>query len=149
MHETMSDVGGPGFFLTAIIARWNRVYSVFNWINCGLPPSLVLGAGETVDELATRPDPPLGVFERARTFHRHQRRLLAGDRLVMYTDGISRRRTGEGLFGTEGTVRAGRGAAGHSAAATARAIQEAVVSASEDALQDDAAVVVLAVSGPQ
>jgi sigma-B regulation protein RsbU (phosphoserine phosphatase) len=125
------------------------VYSVFNWINCGHPPSLVLGAGETVDELATRPDPPLGVFERARTFHRHQRRLLAGDRLVMYTDGISRRRTGEGLFGTEGTVRAGRGAAGHSAAATARAIQEAVVSASEDALQDDAAVVVLAVSGPQ
>jgi hypothetical protein len=60
MHETMSDVGGPGFFLTAIIARWNRVYSVFNWINCGHPPPLVLGAGETVDELATRPDPPLG-----------------------------------------------------------------------------------------
>ena len=149
MHETMSDVGGPGFFLTAIVPRWNPVYSVFSWINCGDPPPLVLGAGKTVDELATRPDPPLGVLERARTFHRHQRRLLAGDRVVMYTDGISRRRSGDGQFGTEGIVRAARGAPAHSAAATARAIQEAVVAAMEDPLQDDAAVVVLAVSGPQ
>jgi hypothetical protein len=40
-------------------------------------------------------------------------------------------------------------AGGRSAPATVRAIQEAVVSASEDALPDDAAVIVLAVSASE
>jgi AcrR family transcriptional regulator len=146
MHETMSDVGGPEFFLTAIIARWHPVYSVFSWINCGHPPPLLLRDKDTVEELATQPDLPLGVFERTRAFHRHQRRLLDGDRLVLYTDGISRRRTSDGWFGTGGIVRAASSSHRRSATATARAIQEAVVSASEDPLPDDAAVVVLAAS---
>jgi hypothetical protein len=59
-------------------------------------------------------------------------------------DGISRRRTRDGLFGVDGIVEAVRGTAGRSATATVRAIQEAVSSASEDPLPDDAAVVVLA-----
>jgi AcrR family transcriptional regulator len=148
MHETMSDVGGPEFFLTAIVARWNPVYSVFSWINCGHPPPLLVRADDTVEELATAPDLPLGVFERTRRFHRHQRRLLDGDRLVLYSDGVSRRRTGDGSFGTEGIAKAARSAR-RSATATARAVQEAVVNASEDALPDDAAVVVFAVRAPQ
>jgi serine phosphatase RsbU (regulator of sigma subunit) len=149
MHETMSDVGGPEFFLTAIVGRWHPVYSVFSWINCGHPPPLLLRADDTVEELATRPDLPLGVFERTRAFHRHQRRLFHGDRLILYTDGISRRRTGDGPFDTTGIAKAARGASGRAATATARAIQEAVVSASEDPLPDDAAIVVLAVNTPQ
>jgi AcrR family transcriptional regulator len=146
MHETVSDVGGPEFFLTVIVGRWHPTYSVFDWINCGHPAPLLLRADGTVEELATQPDLPLGVFERTRAYHRHQRRLLDGDRLVLYSDGISRRRTGEGLFGTNGIARAASGAPVRSATATARAIQEAVVSASEDPLPDDAAVIVLAVN---
>jgi AcrR family transcriptional regulator len=149
MHETVCDVDGPEFFVTAIVARWNPVYAVFSWINCGHPPPLLLHADRALDELATKPDPPLGVLDRSRPFHRHQRRLVDGDRLVMYSDGISRRATGDGAFGTDGIVKAVRGAAARSATAAARAIQEAVVSASEDPLPDDAAVVVLAVNGPQ
>jgi hypothetical protein len=144
MHETMCDVGGPEFFLTAIVARWSSIYSVVSWINCGHPPPLLIGTDGTVEELATRPDLPLGVFERERTFHRHQRRLADGERLVLYSDGISRRRTNDGFFGTSGIARAAAEAPPHSATATARAIQEAVVSASEDPLPDDAAVIVLA-----
>jgi AcrR family transcriptional regulator len=144
IHETMCDVGGPEFFLTAIVARWSSIYSVFSWINCGHPPPLLINLDGEVQELATTPDLPLGVFERARTFRRHQRRLDDGDRLVLYSDGISRRRTDDGFFGTEGIARAAAAAPPHSATATARAIQEAVVSASEDPLPDDAAVIVLA-----
>jgi hypothetical protein len=149
MHETVCDVGGPEFFVTVIVARWNPVYAVFSWINCGHPPPLLLHADGSVDELATQPDLPLGIFDRTRIFHRHQRRLLDGDRLVMYSDGISRRRTDDGPFGTDGIVTAVSSATARSATAAARAIQEAVVSASEDPLPDDAAVVVLAVNGPQ
>jgi serine phosphatase RsbU (regulator of sigma subunit)/AcrR family transcriptional regulator len=144
MHETVSDVGGPEFFVTAIIARWHPVYSVLSWINCGHPPPLLLHADATVEELATKPDLPLGLLEHTRRFRRHQRRLLDDDRLVLYSDGISRRRTSNGPFGTEGIVKAASAADAHSATATARAIQEAVVSASEDPLPDDAAVIVLA-----
>jgi serine phosphatase RsbU (regulator of sigma subunit) len=144
IHETVSDAGGPEFFLTTVLGRWHSVHSVFSWINCGHPPPLLLRADGIVEELATRPDLPLGVLERARTFHRHQRRLGHGDRLVLYSDGVSRRRTDAGAFGAEGIARAARAAAPASATATVRAIQEAVVRASQDALPDDAAVVVLA-----
>ncbi|MFL5848185.1 MAG: SpoIIE family protein phosphatase [Solirubrobacteraceae bacterium] len=146
MHETMCDVGGPEFFLTAIVARWHPVYSVFSWINCGHPPPLLIRADDTVEELATRPDLPLGVLEPKRAVHRHQRRLLDGDRLVLYSDGVSRRCTGDAAFGAGGIARAATASHGRSATATNRAIQEAVVSASEDPLPDDAAVVVLAVN---
>jgi AcrR family transcriptional regulator len=148
MHDTMYDVGGPEFFLTAIVGRWSSIYSVFSWINCGHPPPLLITADGTVHELATKPDLPLGICERARTFRRHQRRLADGDRLVLYSDGISRRRTEDGLFGTAGIAKAAAGAPPRSATATARAIQEAVVSASEDPLPDDAAVIVLAAGTP-
>jgi AcrR family transcriptional regulator len=146
MHETMCDVGGPEFFLTAIVARWHPVYSVFSWINCGHPPPLLIRADDTVEELATRPDLPLGVLDPKRAVHRHQRRLLDGDRLVLYSDGVSRRCTGDAAFGAGGIARAAIASHGRSATATNRAIQEAVVSASEDPLPDDAAVVVLAVN---
>ena len=146
MDETVSAAGGPEFFVTAILARWNPVYSVLSWINVGHPPPLLISAAGTMDELATQPDLPLGLTERTRGFRRHQRRLLDGDRLVLYTDGISRRRTSDGPFDTGGIADAVRGARRRSAAAAARAIQEAVVSASEDPLPDDAAVVVLAVN---
>jgi hypothetical protein len=63
---------------------------------------------------------------------------------VLYSDGVSRRRTADGLFGTDGIVEAVRGTAGRSATSTVRAIQEAVASASKDPLPDDAAVIVLA-----
>jgi AcrR family transcriptional regulator len=141
MDETISAAGGPEFFVTAILARWNPVYSVLSWINLGHPPPLLISAAGTVEELVTQPDLPLGLSDRTRRFRRHERRLLDGDRLVLYTDGMSRRRT----LGTAGIAAAVLGADRRSAAAAARAIQEAVVSASEDPLPDDAAVVVLAV----
>lgn len=144
MHETMCDVGGPGFFLTAIVARWHSVHASFSWINCGHPPPLLVRADGEVEELATPPDLPLGIFERARRFHRHQRRLHPGDRIILYSDGISERRTLDGVLGTPGIIRAATAAPRYSASATARAIQEAVVHASGDPLTDDAAVVVLA-----
>jgi serine phosphatase RsbU (regulator of sigma subunit) len=70
VHETMCDVGGPEFFLTAIIARWSSVYSVVSWINCGHPAPVLLRADGSVEELASRPDLPLGVFDRRRAFRR-------------------------------------------------------------------------------
>jgi len=147
MDETVAAAGGPEFFATAILARWHPVYSLFSWINLGHPPPLLINADDTVVQLVTQPDLPLGLTDRTRAFRRHQRRLFDGDLLVLYTDGISRRRTADGPFDVDGIAAAVLGADSRSATAAARAIQEAVVSASEDGLPDDAAVVVLEANG--
>jgi len=61
-------------------------------------------------------------------------------------NGVSERRTATGgLFGLEGIQRAIEGA-GPSAAATTRAIQRAVADASPHPLEDDAAVLALAIT---
>jgi serine phosphatase RsbU (regulator of sigma subunit) len=144
MHEVVYDVSRPEFFVTAIVARWHSVYSVFSWINCGHPPPVVLGVDDSIEQLATEPALPLGLFEKQRRFTRHQRRLQDGERLILHSDGITARRTGDGLFGLDGIERAVRSAPSRSATAIAKAIQEAVLGAAEDPLQDDAVAIVLA-----
>ncbi len=143
MHEVTYDVGRPEFFVTAIVARWHAVYSTFSWINCGHPPPLVVRSDDTIEQLFTPPRLPLGLMERERRFIRRQRRLEDGERLILHSDGITGRRTKAGLFGLDGIERAVRSASSRSATAIARAIQEAVVEAAEDPLQDDAVTIVL------
>jgi serine phosphatase RsbU (regulator of sigma subunit) len=77
-----------------------------------------------------------------------ERRLHRGERLVLYSDGISERPLGDGRpFGLEGIRAAVAGLdEGASAARTARAIQQATLAASSRPLEDDAAIVVLAVT---
>jgi AcrR family transcriptional regulator len=144
MHEAIYDVSRPEFFVTAIVARWHAVYSSLSWINCGHPPPLLVRADDTIEQLATEPEFPLGLLGRERRFSRRQRRLEAGERLILHSDGVTARRTPNGLFGLDGIERAVRQAPSRSATATARAIQEAVVAAAVDPLQDDAVSVVLA-----
>jgi AcrR family transcriptional regulator len=144
MHEVIYDVGRPEFFVTAIVARWHAVYSVFSWINCGHPPPLVVRPDNTIEQLMAESNLPLGLLERERRFSRRQRRLGPGELLILHSDGITARRTEDGLFGLDGIEQAVARASSRSATATARAIQEAVISASVDPLQDDAVVVVLA-----
>jgi serine phosphatase RsbU (regulator of sigma subunit) len=144
MHEAIFDVSLPEFFVTAIVARWNAVYSSFSWVSCGHPPPLVIRADDTIEQLMTEAELPLGLWDRERRFIRHQRRLEPGERLILHSDGITARRTSDGLFGLNGIERAVRETGSRSATATARAIQEAVLKATGDPLQDDAVAVVLA-----
>ncbi len=143
MHEMIYDVGRPEFFVTAIVARWHAVYRTFSWINCGHPPPLVLRPDDTIEQLFTPPGLPLGLMERERRFSRRQRRIEDGERLILHSDGITARRTKDGLFGLDGIERAVRSATSRSATAIARAIQEATMKASEEPLQDDAVAIVL------
>ncbi len=143
MHEVTYDVGRPEFFVTAIVARWHAVYSTFSWVNCGHPPPLVLRPDDTIEQLFTPPGLPLGLMERERRFVRRQRRLEEGELLILHSDGITARRTKDGLFGLDGIERAVRSAPSRSATAIARAIQEATMEAAEEPLQDDAVAIVL------
>lgn len=144
VHETLCTAGEEDFYLTGIVARWSAAYRSFSWVNAGHPPPLLIRAGGEIEELATDPDLPLGLFARARKFRLHHRRIAPGERVLFYTDGISRRPTRDGFFGRDGIAAAVRGAGDDSPSGVARAIQSAVVAATTDLLRDDAAVVVFA-----
>jgi serine phosphatase RsbU (regulator of sigma subunit) len=113
-------------------------------LEVALVPPLLARPDGTVEELSSQPALPLGLADRERRFRRSQRPHEAGDRVVLYSDGISMRPTPEGRFGREGIAQAMKSEPRASATATARAIQEAVVNASPEPLRDDAAVIVLA-----
>lgn len=144
IHETICDAASDEFFLTAIVARWSPVHSTFSWVNAGHPAPLLLDRTGRVEELTGARALPLGILDRRRRFRRNYRRLGPGDRVILYTDGISRRPTANGFFGCEGITQAARATGPGSATAIARSIQKAVVGASEQQLRDDAVVLVLA-----
>ncbi|HZE03723.1 MAG TPA: SpoIIE family protein phosphatase, partial [Solirubrobacteraceae bacterium] len=74
-----------------------------------------------------------------------ERRLGAGERLVLVTDGVLGRRVRQSeRFGVKGLQAAIDQAEHPTAALTALAVQEAVRSCCEEPLDDDATVVVLA-----
>jgi serine phosphatase RsbU (regulator of sigma subunit) len=149
MHEVIYETGRPEFFVTAVVARWQAVFSVFSWVNCDHPPPLVVRPDNTIEQLTREPRLPLGLFEKARRFSRYQRRLEDDERLILHSDGITARRTRDGLFGLDGAERATRDAPSRSATAIARSIQDAVISASTDPLQDAVAVVLAPTQHPR
>lgn len=146
VHRALFDLAQPDAFITAVIAAWESRSSTFSWITCGHPsPLLVQPDGGVVELRASRAQLPLGLlFERDREFRVHELRLEPGQRIILYSDGVSERRTaGGGLFGRAGIESTLAGLDDSSAAATATAIAGAVAEAAADPLQDDATVLVL------
>ena len=146
MDRVVHEIGHADFFATGIIAHWHAPSGILRWVTCAHPPPLVAAPGGALEELATGGHPAFGRAGRRQEFRADERSLRGGERLVLYTNGVSERRTATGgLFGLEGIQRAIEGA-GPSAAATTRAIQRAVADASPHPLEDDAAVLALAIT---
>jgi serine phosphatase RsbU (regulator of sigma subunit) len=90
--------------------------------------------------------PALGAGDAPPSFDVSMVNLEPGDRLVLYTDGITKRLVKGGeQFGGDGMRRAVQSASAPTAAATAMSIQHAVTNSATDPLEDDATLIVLAV----
>ena len=142
-------VGGlvDPFPVAAVIAHWQAAVSVLRWVRCGHSPPLLIGVDGSVDELVGEQDRALGLGPGEAAFRVHRRRLEPGERVIVCSDGLLERRADDGVrFGLAGIRAAVRGEGSTSAAGTARAVQTAVVGASARPLEDDVAVVVLAVA---
>ena len=141
----MHDLGDD-FSVSAVFAHWQAPISVFSWVSCGHQPPLLVREDGAVEDLGDAGDVALGVGARERDFGRRWRRLKRGERVVLHSDGVFDRPTAAGRsFGLAGIQAAVAAAGGASASATARSIQHAVVRASAAPLEDDVAVLVLAV----
>ena len=132
-------------YLTAVLGSWDPNEYRLRWINCGHPTPLVVRADGRVDELDGERTYPLGIRFTERVFPVLSAVVGPGDRLLLYSDGVSERRTTDGgRIGEHGlrTILAGLGP--RSAATTVRGLQDAVINASPEPLRDDATLLVIA-----
>jgi hypothetical protein len=132
-------------FLTAVLAQWHADTSTFQWIAAGHPPPLLLCADGAVEELTGAGTYPLGVIDDTRTFTTSRRRLGRGERLLLYSDGVTERRRTDGTFlGLEGVLSFLRTAGATSATEIVRGLHDVVLCASPKPLRDDATMLLLA-----
>jgi serine phosphatase RsbU (regulator of sigma subunit) len=135
---------GASQFATAVLARLDIDTGRLRWINAGHPNPLIVRGRSLVKPPRCPPNRPLGLQESKPSCC--ETRLEPGDRLVLYTDGITEARSPDGeFFGEQRLVDfiSSAAAAGHPAAETVRRLMRHVVTHQAGQLQDDASIVVL------
>ncbi|WP_414497211.1 PP2C family protein-serine/threonine phosphatase [Streptomyces sp. CRN 30] len=134
----------PEKYCTAVIAQLDLATGLLRWSNCGHPaPLLIRGERVLVEALERDADPPMGLPSQFAAGPRrvHEMSLEPGDRVLMYTDGITEARTREAkLMGLERfgdyVIRATAG--GELAPETLRRLIHSILDAQADRLRDDA-----------
>ncbi|MGW7282759.1 PP2C family protein-serine/threonine phosphatase [Streptomyces sp. NPDC054844] len=95
----------PEQYCTAVLAQLEFETGLLRWSNCGHPaPLLIRGEQLIVDALEREADTPMGApaLLSAEPRQTHEMTLEPGDRVLMYTDGVTEARTREEkLFGLE------------------------------------------------
>ena len=135
---------GASQFATAVLARLDIDTGRLRWINAGHPEPIVLRGPSLVRPPRCPPSRPLGLQDTKPLCC--ETRLEPGDRLLLYTDGITEARSPTGEFFGEKRLAdfiAAAVAAGESAPETVRQLMRHVLDHQADQLQDDASIVVL------
>jgi len=150
-------------FATALLCDLDTTTGLFSWLPCGHPPPLLI-RGDTIEELNRRPCLPLGLGEidgdRATGTDEdapragydqapvsgYTEQLQAGDRLLLYTDGVIEGRGEDGRQYsldrlTDFIVRSA--GEGRSAPEILRCLNRTILDHQRDRLSDDATVLLL------
>ncbi|MET9962271.1 PP2C family protein-serine/threonine phosphatase [Streptomyces sp. NPDC006326] len=136
----------PDRLLTAVFADVDLGTGALTWVNCGHPAPLIIRNHRVVPGALQRPPQlPLGLGPRTRRAPSviHHAQLEPGDRVLVYTDGVTEARSSTGeQFGEERLVdtivRAT--AAGEAAPEALRRLVRAILDHHDDRLTDDATI---------
>jgi serine phosphatase RsbU (regulator of sigma subunit) len=131
-------------FVTAFLAELNLDTGALRYINAGHPPPVVLRDGAEVARITGRGRMPLGLDDPDVTVGEH--RLQRGDRLLLYTDGITEARDANGeQFGLERLVELAEhhAAGGLPVPETLRRLSHAVIEHQHGPPTDDATLLLI------
>ena len=137
------QIGGSQF-ATAVLVRLDLETGALRWINAGHPQPLILRGSSLVDLPHCPLARPLGLL--AGRPEVGGTRLEPGDRLLLYTDGITEARSPTGDFFGERRLAdhvSAAASAGDPTPETVRRLMAGVLAHQGGRLQDDASVVVL------
>jgi sigma-B regulation protein RsbU (phosphoserine phosphatase) len=132
-----------GRFISFFYCVVDSLLGTLTYANAGHYPPILVRASGAVERL-TAGGPVLGVFADG-TYEQGVVQASAGDRLVLFTDGITEaRRAGDEEFGEERLIDVALRSRACSAPALQARLAEAVAAFASDGLQDDATLIVLA-----
>ncbi|MEV2251697.1 PP2C family protein-serine/threonine phosphatase [Streptomyces sp. NPDC050147] len=139
----------PEQFCTGILAQVDLAQGILRWCNCGHPPPLLIRDHRVLERALERPaQPPIGTPAQLAgvAWEVHEQALEPGDRVLMYTDGVTELRTGGGAqFGlerfTDSIIRAT--AAGEPAPEALRQLIHSILDRQDNQLRDDATLLLL------
>ena len=144
INAVIASQFGASQFATAVLARLDIDTGRLRWINAGHPEPLIVRRSSLLQPPHCPPSRPLGLQDRRPVCC--ETRLEPGDRLVLYTDGITEARSPAGEFFGEQRLAdfiSAAAAADDPAPETVRRLMRHVLSHQADQLQDDASIVVL------
>jgi serine phosphatase RsbU (regulator of sigma subunit) len=145
MHKTLREMPGPRAEMAAIIARWDPSSGELVLANCGhVDPVILREDGGEPELLPFAPTYGLGGRSTPKVGECTSR-LYAGDRLLLFSDGAVGIGDGRAVLSKAEVVEAALRSTRESAAATVRAVHDAVLAASGQSLDDDATVVCLSI----
>jgi len=142
----VTEQPGPLRFVTAVLARLETETGLLHYLLAGHPPPLLVRDGRVVKELTHPPRRPLGFSSAANGDQVAQEQLEPGDRLLLYSDGITEARDAAGqFFGEQRLVDFTERAALSrlSAPETLRRLTAAVLAHQCGRLQDDATLLMV------
>lgn len=152
LHEAFDGYG----FTTGVFIELNTTTGTLSWVNAGHPAPLLLRDNQVVKTLDCVPRPPLGLAlpttaasPISTTCHE---RLEPGDRVVLYSDGVTEARSPEGdFFGDQrlADMLTRNFAARLPAAETMRRIVRALLEHQAGQLSDDATLLLVEWRAPQ
>ena len=141
---------GTPRYVTALIADLDMRTGALSWVGHGHQPPVVIREGRPLELPSHAPGPPLGIDLGLRA-GRCDDRLLPGDRLVLFTDGITEtHHSGGEEFGLDRFVNfiVRHNAEGLPIPETLRRLVHSILDYHGGVLQDDATVLFLEWSGP-
>jgi serine phosphatase RsbU (regulator of sigma subunit) len=145
IHGALCSLEVPDIFMSAVLAGWDGPTSTLTWLRCGHPAPVVWHPERGLRELEGGDGPVLGLDRLDPPTQPASTRIAPDELVILVSDGVLERPAAGGeVFGQDGLRRALEAIAEPSAIAAASAILEAVATASDGPLRDDASVVVLA-----